>query len=113
MEWWFSVVLTNATPQWILSCHFDRNNMAIDESDPRVQHPDKASVLFLNAVPYGDLSSPTRCSRRAPAAEQPTDMRFIRPDRNLYAVFPGGLYHGVIGRMWRPMKEIACAWRWP
>ena len=32
-------------------------------------------------------------------------MRFIRPKVNQYAVFPGQLYHGVIGRMWRPLKE--------
>ena len=106
VEWWFSVVLTNVTPQWILSCHFDRDNMALDESDPRVQHPDKASVLFLNAVPYGELVVTDQVLKKGSRRpRQPTEMRFIRPDRNLYAVFPGELYHGVIGRMWRPMKS--------
>ena len=32
-------------------------------------------------------------------------MRFVSPKPNRYAVFPGHLYHGVIGRMWRPMKD--------
>jgi hypothetical protein len=32
-------------------------------------------------------------------------MRFVHPKANRYAVFPGHLYHGVIGRMWRPLKE--------
>jgi len=27
VEWWFSVLLTNATPQWILPYHFDRNDL--------------------------------------------------------------------------------------
>ena len=27
VEWWFSVLLTNATPQWLLPCHFDRNDL--------------------------------------------------------------------------------------
>jgi hypothetical protein len=108
VEWWFSVLLTNATPQWILSCHFDRDDIAVSESDwTRVRHPDTASVLFLNTVPYGELvvtdQVMTKEGTRQP--KQPTDMRFIRPDRNLYAVFPGHLYHGVIGRMWRPMKK--------
>ena len=108
VEWWFSVLETNATPQWILSCHFDREDMAVAESDQaRVKHPDRASVLFLNAVPYGELVVTdqvlTKKGNRSPS--QPTEMRFIRPDRNLYAVFPGHLYHGVIGRMWRPMRS--------
>lgn len=119
VEWWFSVLLTNATPQWILSCHFDRDDMAVAESDmARVNHPDKASVLFLNSVPYGELvvTDQVLTKKGARRPKQPTDMRFIRPDRNLYAVFPGHLYHGVLGRMWRPMKStklrIAMAVNW-
>ena len=26
VEWWFSVLLTNNTPEWLLPCHFDRND---------------------------------------------------------------------------------------
>lgn len=108
VEWWFSVLLTNATPQWILSCHFDRDDMAVAENDmARVKHPDKASVLFLNAVPYGELvvTDQVLTPKGTRQPRQPTEMRFVRPDRNLYAVFPGHLYHGVIGRMWRPMRS--------
>ena len=114
VEWWFSVLLTNATPQWILSCHFDRDDMAVAESDvARVRHPDRASVLFLNAVPYGELVVTDQVlTKKGARPRQPTDMRFIRPDKNLYAVFPGHLYHGVIGRMWRPGRARSCASRW-
>lgn len=105
VEWWFSVLLTNATPQWLLRCHFDRNDLR--EKDTRkLSHPEKASVLFLNAVPYGELVITDQVmSENGRRPRQPKDMRFIRPDQNLYAVFPGHLYHGVIGRMWRPLEE--------
>lgn len=118
VEWWFSVLLTNTTPQWILSCHFDRDDLALPQTDvAQVKHPDRASVLFLNAVPYGELVvTDQELTAKGARPKQPTDMRFIRPDRNLYAVFPGHLYHGVIGRMWRPMRStklrIAMAVNW-
>lgn len=104
VEWWFSVVKTNSTPQWLLPCHFDRNDLA--EKDPdRIRHPYRASVLFLNAVPYGELVVTDQVlTDRGTRPRQPTDMLFIRPERNLYALFPGHLYHGVIGRMWRPRR---------
>jgi hypothetical protein len=105
VEWWFSVLRTNTTPQWLLSCHFDRNDLA-EKDFLKLTYPDRGSVLFLNNVPYGELvvtdQVPTEKGARP---RQPTDMRFIRPARNLYVVFPGHLYHGVIGRMWRPLKD--------
>jgi hypothetical protein len=103
-EWWFSVTYTNKTPQWLLPCHFDRNDL--DEKDvSRLKHPAKASVLFLNSVPYGELVVTDQVlTDKGARPRQPQAMRFIRPRRNLYAVFPGHLYHGVIGRMWRPLK---------
>ncbi len=105
VEWWFSVLQTNASPQWLLRCHFDRND--IKEKDPRrLSHPEKGSVLFLNAVPYGELVITDQVlSSKGTRPRQPKEMRFIRPERNLYAVFPGHLYHGVIGRMWRPLED--------
>lgn len=105
VEWWFSVLRTNATPQWLLPCHFDRNDLA--EKDPqKLTHPEKSSVLFLNAVPYGELVVTDQVlTDKGTRPRQPEDMLFIRPRRNLYAVFPGHLYHGVIGRMWRPMRS--------
>jgi hypothetical protein len=104
VEWWFSVLLTNTTPQWLLRCHFDRNDLA--EKDPKaLKHPEKSSVLFCNAVPYGDLVVTDQVmTDDGTRPTQPHDMVFIRPSRNLYVVFPGQLYHGVIGRMWRPLK---------
>jgi hypothetical protein len=104
VEWWFSVLLTNATPQWLLPCHFDRNDL--EEKDfNKLTHPEKSSVLFLNAVPYGELVVTDQLLTKGGARpRQPTDMLFISPRRNLYAVFPGQLYHGVIGRMWRPLR---------
>jgi hypothetical protein len=103
VEWWFSVVRTNATPQWLLPCHFDRSDL--DEKDPaRIRHPEWASVLFLNEVPYGELAITDQVlgDDGQPSPSEPRDMRFVPPGDNRYAVFPGHLYHGVIGRMWRP-----------
>jgi len=118
VEWWFSVLVTNETPQWILPCHFDRDDMAVAEKDlARVHHPDRASVLFLNAVPYGELVVTDQVlTEKGTRPKQPKEMHFIRPAKNLYTVFPGFMYHGVIGRMWRPMKNtklrIAMAVNW-
>ena len=118
VEWWFSVVRTNSTPQWILPLHFDREDMSISERDvARIKQPERASVLFLNTVPYGDLVVTDQVlPERGARPKQPEHMSFVRPSRNLYAVFPGHLYHGVIGRMWRPLKpeqtRIAMAVNW-
>jgi hypothetical protein len=104
VEWWFSVSRTNATPQWLLRCHFDRHDL--EEKDlARIRHPHQASVLFLNTVPYGELVVTDQVlTDKGARPRQPQHMRFVRPRRNLYAVFPGHLYHGVIGRMWRPAR---------
>jgi len=104
VEWWFSVLSTNATPQWLLPCHFDRNDLL--ENDVRkLKHPELSSVLFLNPVAYGELVITDQVlTENGTRPKQPYDMRFIHPKRNLYAVFPGHLYHGVLGRMWRPIK---------
>ena len=59
--------------------------------------PDFASVFFLNAVPNGEVvitdQMPTEKGRRP---RQTQTMDFILPEEILY--------HGVIGRMWRPME---------
>jgi hypothetical protein len=102
VEWWFSVLNTNRSPQWLLPCHFDRADL--DEKDSLlVRHPVLASVLFFDRVPYGELViTEQRLSDGAePNPTQPAEMRFIPPEENRYAVFPGHLYHGVIGRLWR------------
>jgi hypothetical protein len=106
VEWWFSVLRTNASPQWLLPCHFDRND--IDEQDPRnVRHPQWGSVFFFNEVPYGELVITDQVidHQGLPSPDQPRHMRFVPPGINRYAVFPGHLYHGVIGRMWRPRED--------
>jgi hypothetical protein len=102
VEWWFSVVPINRSPQWLLPCHFDRADL--DEKDPlRVRHPTLASVFFFDPVPYGELviTEQRLCADAQPFPAQPQEMRFVPPGRNRYAVFPGHLYHGVIGRLWR------------
>ncbi len=103
-EWWFSVLSINATPQWLLPCHFDRND--ISETDVRlVRHPEIASVLFLNDVPYGDLVVTDQIlTNHGRRPREPREMRFIQPRQNSYAIFPGHLYHGVIGRMAEPKQ---------
>jgi lipid II:glycine glycyltransferase (peptidoglycan interpeptide bridge formation enzyme) len=116
VEWWFSVVQTNATPQWLLPCHFDRNDLA-ERDVQKLKHPDTASVLFLNSVPYGELVVTDQVLTDAgPQPQEPKDMCFFSPRPNRYVAFPGHLYHGVIGRMWRPMKatklRIAMAVNW-
>lgn len=116
VEWWFSVLPTNATPQWLLPCHFDRHDL--DEKDPqKIRHPETASVLYLNSVPYGELVVTDQVlTDKGAQPQQPKEMRFISPKANRYATFPGHLYHGVIGRMWRPEAEtklrIAMAVNW-
>lgn len=116
VEWWFSVVMTNKTPQWLLPCHFDCNDLA-EKDICKIKHPYPSSVLFLNSVPYGDLVITDQIlTERGIHPTEPKDMRFIRPDQNLYAVFPGNLYHGVIGRMWLPAEaeklRVAMAVNW-
>jgi hypothetical protein len=106
VEWWFSVMRTNATPQWLLPCHFDRSDL--DEKDPaHIRHPETASVFFMNAVPYGELviTDQVLGEDGRPSPREPRQMRFVTPGDNRYAVFPGNLYHGVIGRMWRPEHD--------
>lgn len=106
VEWWFSVTRTNATPQWLLPCHFDRADL--DERDPaRIRFPERASVFFFNEVPYGELvvTDQVLGSDGRPTPSEPRAMRFVPPADNRYAVFPGHLYHGVIGRMWRPEED--------
>jgi hypothetical protein len=117
VEWWFSVVRTNATPQWLLPCHFDRADL--DEADPaRIRHPETASVFFFNAVPYSELVVTDQVLARdgRPSPREPHKMRFVPPGVNRYAVFPGHLYHGVIGRMWRQEEDeclrVALAVNW-
>lgn len=116
VEWWFSVLRTNASPHWLLPCHFDRNDL-MEKNIHNIKHPEKASVLFLNTVPYGELVVTDQVlTRSGTEPKQPRDMLFIKPQQNLYAVFPGGLYHGVIGRMWRPAQKpklrLAMAVNW-
>ncbi len=106
VEWWFSVLGTNATPQWLLPCHFDRADL--DEINPaRIRHPESASVFFFNAVPYGELviTDQVLGEDGRPSPREPREMRFVPPGENRYAVFPGHLFHGVIGRMWRPVES--------
>lgn len=103
-EWWFSVTPINTTPLWLLPLHFDRANLR-EKNFSRIRHPDLGSVLFLNEVPYGDLVvTDQRLTEAGARPVQPGAMRFLRPAPNAYAVFPGHLLHGVIGRMREPVQ---------
>jgi len=116
VEWWFSVLITTTTPQWLLPCHIDRCDL--DEQDPqKIRHPDTASVVFLNSVPYGELAITDQVlTEQGMHPRDPKDMRFVSPKPNRYVIFPDHLYHGVVGRMWRPLKEtrlrVAMAVNW-
>ena len=116
VEWWFSVLTTNKTPHWLLPCHFDRNDLA-EKDINKIKHPQFSSVLFMNSVPYGELVITDQIlTKKGIHPAQPQNMRFIQPGKNLYAVFPGNLYHGVLGRMWRPAQtsklRLAMAVNW-
>lgn len=107
VEWWFSVLRTNTSPQWLLPCHFDRNDLAEKDAE-KLKYPEKASVLFLNSVHHGELVVTDQIwTKEGIQPKQPKDMVFIKPRENRYAVFPGQLYHGVMGRMWRPARKPA------
>lgn len=117
VEWWFSVLDSNATPLWLLPNHFDRNDL--DERNPsRISHPEWSSVLFLTSAPYGELVITDQVLGRdmQPEPEQPRAAEFVRPRANSYVVFPGHLRHGVVGRLWRPREmtglRIALAVNW-
>lgn len=116
VEWWFSVLLTDATPQWLLPYHFDRNDL-LEKDFHKLRHPEKSSVLFVNTVSNAELVVTDQIlTDKGARPRQPSDMRFIAPRKNQYVVFPGHLYHGVIGRMWRPAKpgklRISMAVNW-
>lgn len=116
VEWWFSVLRTDTTPQWLLPYHFDRNDL-YEEDIHKLQHPEKSSVLFLNRVPNAELVVTDQIlTEKGERPRQPRAMRFIPPRKNQYVVFPGQLYHGVIGRMWRPARpgklRISMAVNW-
>lgn len=104
LEWWFSVQDANKTPYWLLRPHFDRDDISNDMSD-NSQNPVRSSVLFMTDQSYGELVITDQefvCGEVSPS--EPAEMVFVRPQRNLYTVFPGSLLHGVIGRMWRPKQ---------
>ncbi len=108
VEWWFSVLRTDATPQWLLPCHFDRHDLKETDSS-RYRYPERASVFYLNTVDYAELVITDQVmTPNGKRPRQPGQMRFIEPNENRYAVFPGHLYHGVIGRMWRPPVQGQC-----
>tara|TARA_R110002073_G_scaffold312478_1_gene483933 strand:+ start:513 stop:1163 length:651 start_codon:yes stop_codon:yes gene_type:complete len=107
IEWWLSVQDVNKTPQWLLRPHFDRDDISKSMSE-NSRSPEMSSVLFLNDLPYGELVvMDQKFLKGSIVPDEPTSMTFIRPERNLYAVFPGYLYHGVIGRMWRPYCQCS------
>lgn len=107
VEWWFSVVLNNLSPLWLIEPHFDRDDLS-EKQFGRVTHPAQSSVLFLHDAPYGELAiTDQTLEGQGPSPRLPQDMRCILPTANRYAVFPGTLSHGVLGRLWRPKAPAA------
>ena len=106
-------------PSAVLRCATSSLDAAplTEKNADRIKFPEQGSVLFFNEVPYGELVVTDQVwTKSGIDPKQPKEMLFIRPRENRYTVFPGHLYHGVIGRMWRPAREtklrIAMAVNW-
>ena len=59
---------------------------------------------LVNGQDMAQVLCMTPAQRRALRHKTPPS-RIHRLSRNLCAVFPGHLHHGVIGRMWRPLRS--------
>jgi len=90
-EWWIGRSYTTEVP---IGFHFDQ-----DVKGPRgLRHPLLSSVLFFNRVRGGHLAV---TDQRAGPSGEPRPlltgaMQTVAPRRNRYAVFDGGLFHGVL-----------------
>ena len=71
---------------------------------PQHLHRTSSAGLNLPRAPHGELviTDQVLGADGRPSPREPREMRFVPPGDNRYAVFLGHLYHGVIGRVWRP-----------
>ena len=90
-EWWIGRSYTNDVP---VGFHFDQDVRAARG----LRHPRQSSVFFFNRVRGGQLAvTNQRAGRRGePAPPAAGELEVVAPRRNRYAVFDGGLFHGVL-----------------
>jgi len=90
-EWWIGRSYTTNVP---VGFHFDQDV----RSRRGLRHPQLSSVFFFNRVRGGQLAV---TDQRAGRGGQPRpavagELQVVAPRRNRYALFDGGLFHGVL-----------------
>jgi hypothetical protein len=90
-EWWIGRSYTTEVP---VGFHFDQDVRA----SRGLRHPLVSSVFFFNRVRGGQLAITDQRAGPSgrPFPAQPAKLHAVRPRRNRYAVFDGGLFHGVL-----------------
>jgi hypothetical protein len=90
-EWWIGRSYTTDVP---VGFHFDEDVRAARG----LRHPLLSSVLFFNRVRGGQLAITDQRAGRSgkPAPARASALQTIAPRQNRYAVFDGGLLHGVL-----------------
>ena len=90
-EWWIGRSYTTQVP---IGFHFDQDVKAARG----LRHPILSSVLFFNRVRGGHLAVTDQRAGpgREPLPRQAGALQTAAPRSNRYAVFDGGLFHGVL-----------------
>jgi len=90
-EWWIGRSYTTDVP---VGFHFDQDVRA----SRGLRHPLLSSVFFFNRVRGGHLAITDQ--RAGPSGQpvpvHPSALEAVAPRRNRYAIFDGGLFHGVL-----------------
>ncbi|HKC59553.1 MAG TPA: hypothetical protein VKB92_05655 [Myxococcales bacterium] len=90
-EWWIGRSYTTEVP---VGFHFDQDVRA----RRGLRHPRLSTVFFFNRVRGGQLAVTDQRAgpggRPRPAAAR--ELQIVVPRRNRYAMFDGGLFHGVL-----------------
>jgi hypothetical protein len=103
VEWWIGRSYTTDVP---VGFHFDQDVRAARG----MRHPLLSSVFFFNRVRGGQLAVTDQHAgpRGEPVPRRAGELRAIAPRRNRYAVFEGGLFHGVLDARGRvPGRKLA------
>ncbi len=92
-EWWIRGEAASARKP----LHFDKDELLFKQAG-RLVHPAFASVLYLNALGGGTAVCDQTISSDGAVLSPPEPRASIAisPRANQYAIFPGGLIHGVI-----------------
>lgn len=104
-EWWIGRSYTTDVP---VGFHFDQDVRAAQG----LRHPLLSSVFFFNRVRGGQLAVTDQRNgpRGEPRPAAAGELQVIAPRRNRYAVFDGGLFHGVLDARGRaPGRKLAGA----